>query len=175
MTYNVFGGTLSLTQSIFFEVSDKSTWAEYIKVYTVAMIYNTTKKELLRQLILVWEESVHQRHISVVSISVNSVYNWRKVARTRCECSVHQQNVAYTQNAQITRCCQYRHLSTDCLNIRKSSFLCVLIAISRKICMVSNGDFGSVLYCLRLTLYVAARPFTTSRDMDVIWCNDSGL
>jgi len=50
-------------------------------------------------------------------------------------------------------------------NIRKSSFLCVLIAISRKICMVSNADFGSVPYCLRLSMYIAARQFTTSQDV----------
>ena len=39
--------------------------------------------------------------------------------------------------------------------------MCVLIAIARKICMVSNAVFGSVPR--HLSPYIAARQFTTSR------------
>ena len=58
-------------------------------------------------------------------------------------------------------------------NIKKSSFLCVLRGITRNVCTVSTRDFGNVPYFLLLSLYIAARQFTTS--CEVTWSADGTI
>ena len=57
-------------------------------------------------------------------------------------------------------------------NIKKS-FLCVLRGITRNVCTVSARDFGNIPYFFLLSLYIAARQFTTS--CEVTWSADGTI